>query len=259
MPVPQLVLLAIAAGLVLALLAVRRVLQAEVPEDLHIVRAADDKTEMDDRGAVRSIQTAEVVLDAQIIDELWTPRSLERLARTYWRFLNRATLGAIRVYYEPEGRYVCLFTRRLPLLTFQAPEYEMDHERGLVRWRIARGLLVARPGREGDGYLEIDVQRKPSDQAGCINVRVEIEVANFYPVIASGISSWLYQQTQSRIHVVVGQSFLRSLARLDLEESVVGRFATVDEVPDPSEPMPTDRDHAPSDAETPEPTGPRGD
>ena len=37
----------------------------------------------------------------------------------------------------------------------------MDASRGVVRWRIASGMLVARRGREGDGYLEIDVQRGP--------------------------------------------------------------------------------------------------
>ena len=251
MPVAPLLLLALAAAAVAAGLTLRRVLNAEVPEDLHIVRAADDHTEIDDRGAVRSIQSAEVVLDAAVIDELWTPRSLERLARTYWRFLIRATLGIVRIYYEEDARYVCVLFRWIPILTFRAPEYEMDDRRGVVRWRIERGLLVARPGREGDGYLEIDVERTPGQQEGCVNVRVEVEIANFYPVIASSISSWLYQQTQSRIHVVVCQAFLRSLARLDLEESVVGRFATVDEVPDPSQPMPLARAQAPTDAETP--------
>jgi hypothetical protein len=250
MPLPLLLLLVLAAGAVAAFAALRKVLNAPVPEDLHIVKAADDHTEIDERGAVRSIQSAEVVLQDEVIDELWSPRSLERLARTYWRFLIRATLGIVRIYYEEDARYVCVLFRWIPILTFQAPEYEMDDRRGVVRWRIQKGLLVARPGREGDGYLEIDVERKPGDRAGCSNVRVEVEIANFYPVIASGISRWLYTNTQSRIHVIVCQAFLRSLARLDLEESVVGRFATVDEVPDPSQPKPSDRARAPVEGET---------
>ena len=36
---------------------------------------------------------------------------------------------------------------------------------------------------------------------------------------------WVYTVTQARIHVMVTHGFLRSLARLDLEESAVGRFA----------------------------------
>ena len=88
------------------------------------------------------------------------------------------------------------------LLSFQAPEYEMDAERGIVRWRI-EGILVSRAGRGGNGYLEIDVRRIPGEREGRAGVHVEVEVANFYPAIASGISRWVYANTQSRIHVIV--------------------------------------------------------
>ena len=54
-------------------------------------------------------------------------------------------------------------------------------------------------------------------------------MANFYPAIAFRIGRWVYANTQSRIHVIVTHAFLRSLARLDLAESVVGRFADLDE------------------------------
>jgi hypothetical protein len=66
-------------------------------------------------------------------------------------------------------------------------------------------------------------------------VHVEVEVANFYPSLARAIARWFYSATQSRIHVVATHGFLRSLARLDLAESVVGRWApeSVDEVSDP--------------------------
>jgi hypothetical protein len=36
----------------------------------------------------------------------------------------------------------------------------------------------------------------------------------------------VYNATQSRIHVIVTYGFLRSLARLDLAESKVGRLAS---------------------------------
>jgi hypothetical protein len=207
-----------------------------------VLRRADDSTSMDQRtGAVRSVQSAEVILPTDRIDSLWSPLYLERLARTYWRFLSRATLGLIRVYYSDRERAVCLLSRRLPLLTFHAPEYEMDASRGVVRWRIASGVLVARRGREGDGYLEIDVQRRAGDTPGQAIVHVEVEVANFFPAIASTIGRWFYTHTQSRIHVLVTHGFLRSLARLDLAQSKVGRFATVDQVPDPRAPLPRDR------------------
>jgi hypothetical protein len=218
-----------------------------VPDWMRVLRDADDSTAMDRRtGAVRSVQSAEVVLPADRIDALWSPLYLERLARTYWRFLSRATLGFVRVFYTDRERVVCLLVPRFKLLTFQAPEYEMDDRRGVVRWRIERGVLVARRGRGGDGYLEIDVQRRPADQPGMANVHVEVEVANFYPAIASGIGRWFYTVTQSRVHVLVTHGFLRSLARLDLAPSKVGRFATVDQVPDPRLPPPGERRGVPA-------------
>jgi hypothetical protein len=233
---------AIAAVAVGLYVAARKLLLARVPDWMRVLREADDSTSMDaETGAVRSVQSAEVVLPADRIESLWSPLYLERLARTYWRFLSRATLGLVRVRYTDRERAVCLISRRLPLLTFHAPEYEMDRSRGVVRWRIARGVLVARRGRQGDGYLEIDVQRRPADTPDSTIVHVEVEVANFFPAIASTIGRWFYANTQSRIHVLVTHGFLRSLARLDLAQSKVGRFATVDQVPDPRLPPPRER------------------
>ena len=176
-------------------------------------------------GAVRSTQRADLSLSPQELNAIWSPMHLERLARTYWRFLSRVTLGLIKVRYRADGRAIVLLFSPLRLLSFKAPEYEMNAERGLVRWRIERGLLVARRGRDGGGYLQIEIRRGPTVASDKGTLHVEVEVANFYPSIASGISLWLYNVTQSRIHVIVTSAFLRSLARLDLAESRVGRFA----------------------------------
>ena len=111
---------------------------------------------------MRSVQTGELTLPAEALEQLWSPMQLERLARTYWRFLSRCTLGLIRVDYGEAQRTVVLLRRPLRLLRFKAPEYAMDAERGIVRWRIEDGLLVQRRGHHGDGYLQIDVQRLPS-------------------------------------------------------------------------------------------------
>jgi hypothetical protein len=184
-----------------------------------------EHTTMDDRGAVRSIQAADISMPESAVEEIWTPMHLERLARTYWRYLSRVTLGLIRVDYTPTERMVVLMFRPFVLLRFHAPEYAFDTDRGVVRWRIRNGILVASEGHEGDGYLEIDVRRLPSDRPGRAKVHVEVEVASFYPAIALRIARWFYAQTQSRIHVFVTHGFLRSLAKLELEESAVGRFA----------------------------------
>jgi hypothetical protein len=183
-------------------------------------------TSLDDStGAVRSVQTAEVFLATDALEQIWSPEYLERLARTYWRFLSRVTLGLIHVSYSEHERSIVLLFRPLKLLIFHAPEYEMDALRGLVRWRIARGLLVARRGRDGGGYLQIEVCRRSGEDAPHARLHVEVEVANFYPSIASGLSRKVYNATQSRIHVIITRGFLRSLRRLDLAESRVGRLA----------------------------------
>jgi hypothetical protein len=85
------------------------------------------------------------------------------------------------------------------------------------------------------------VQCRPAGSPGSVIVHVEVEVANFFPAIASTVGRWFYTHTQSRMHVLVTHGFLRSLARLDLAESKVGRFATVDQVPDPRLPPPEER------------------
>ena len=229
--------IAAVAALALAWFAgIRRVLHRE-----RIARAVlvsrEDHTTMDEQGAVRSVQAAELTLPVTALDEIWSPMHLERLARTYWRFLSRCTLGLVRVEYEEDERSVVLLTRPFVLLRFHAPEYWMDATRGIVRWRIARGLLVSRAGHDGDGYLQIEITRCAQVDRETARAHVEVEVANFYPALASAVARWFYSATQSQIHVIMTHGFLRSLAKLELAESVVGRYATpadVDAVPDPS-------------------------
>ena len=188
----------------------------------------DDYTVMDKAGAVRSIQGASVTMPEGDLEALWTPLYLERLARTYWKYLSRVSLGLIRVRYTDDERAVVLLGRPLVLLRFHAPDYEMSAQRGIVRWRIRDGILVASEGHEGDGYLEIEVRRHPQAAPGRATLHVEVEIASFYPAIAFRIARWVYANTQSRIHVLVTHGFLRSLANLELEKSVIGRFAPHD-------------------------------
>jgi hypothetical protein len=218
------VLLAVAAVLAVLVAVVVRRLGGPAKLAGVAVRDPTDDTRIDERGAVRSVQGADIVLSDALFAELWTTETLERLARTYWSYLTYVTLGLIRVYYTEGERYVCLLFRPFKLLTFQAPEYETDQERGVVRWRIDKGLLVAARGRGGDGFLEIDVRRLDCDEPGRQRINVEVEIANFYPQIASRLGRWLYTNTQSRIHVLVTHGFLRRLARRDLDESVTGKY-----------------------------------
>jgi hypothetical protein len=194
--------------------------------------------------SVTSKQTAEVTLPCSELDRIWTPEYLERLARTYWRFMTRVSLGVLRVLYTPDSREVVVLTRPFVLLRFRRPEYEIDPDGGSVTWRIERGLLVAPAGR-GKGFLRIS-GRRPSGSVGSggdVTVTVSSEVASFYPMIAeigpnapnrwfSRVGLAIYRVTQLRLHVIVTHAFLRSLARMDLEPSVVGALRP----PEPEEP-----------------------
>jgi len=182
-------------------------------------------------GAVRSVQSVELGVSPEDLERLWSPTNLENLGRTYWRFLSKVTLGVIRVIYGQHSRSVVFLTKPFTLLRFEPPEYVLEPEHGKIVWRIRDGLLVARNGR-GSGYLALDVRREaPSAQAnGQAKLRIEVEVANFYPAIAVGFSMPVYEATQSSIHVLVTQAFLRSLATLQLEESKVGQLAALEQL-----------------------------
>ena len=181
-----------------------------------------DSTVIAADGAVRSTQLARLTLPQSELQRLWTPASLENLGRTYWRFLTRVTLGLIRVVYTEHDRSVVLLMRPLTLLRFDAPEYELQSDRGKISWRIRDGLLVARSGG-GCGGLSLQVSCLHPDTDPAV-LLIEVEVANFYPAIASGLSTAVYEATQAFVHVLVTHAFLRSLATLELAESKVGRL-----------------------------------
>jgi hypothetical protein len=175
---------------------------------------------------VTTRQCARVTLPKAELDRVWSPEYLERLARTYWAYLSKVSLGLLRVVYTAEGREVVLLGRPLRLLTFHKPEYDTAPDRGEVTWRIKRGVLVAPRGRD-HGFLRLAVRREPGERSHEVVAHVSSEVANFYPLIAgwgwfSEFGRWLYRVTQLRIHIVVTHGFLRSLANLELVPSKVG-------------------------------------
>ena len=216
-----------------------------------VLHEPTDETSVDpETGGVTSTQAAEIDLPTQELDGRWNAENLERVARTYWSTMRRFTLGLIHVEYTEGARYVVLIHPRLRLLTFKTPEYEMDRCRGIVRWRIDRGLLVSQQGRDGEGYLEIDIQRTDGVGDGRSRLRVAVEVANYYPAL-SGISRRIYVQTQSRIHVLACNYFLRRLVRRDLDTSRIGRFALPNHAGETRDPVPA--------RQRPEGTGPVDD
>ena len=179
-------------------------------------------------GPVTSKQEAEITLPRNELERIWNPEYLERLARTYWRWLSKISLGLLRIVYAPDSRRIVFLTPPFTLLRFKAPEYETEPNCGTVTWRIERGLLVAPPGR-GNGWLRIKVTRPDDAEGEEITARVSSEVANFYPALGgwgwfARIGARIYRYTQLKIHVIITNGFLRSLARLDLVPSKVGQL-----------------------------------
>ena len=206
-----------------------------IEEPLARVEILDEhKAPVHPDGPVGSAQEADATLPADVLESMWRPSYLERLAKAYWRYLTRISLGLLRVIYEPNARSIVLVHPRLTLLRFRRPQYDVGPGFGQVTWPIERGLLVSSPGR---GHLRISVrrlERAAGDDPGCERVRVRSEVQNFYPFLRG--SGWfarfgahLYATTQLRIHVIVSHGFLRSLAKLDLPESSVGALLEAEE------------------------------
>jgi len=218
------VAIAVIIAAFLAWLVVRHLWRERLPARSLIVSPRKSTVVAGD-GTVKSVQSARLSLSRADLDRLWSAVNLENLARTYWRFLSRVTLGLIRVKYGENERSVVLLGRPLTLLRFDAPQYELEALHGKVTWRIRDGLLVARAGR-GSGWLSLDVRRNPPPPAetDITELAIEVEVSNFYPAIAAGFSTPVYEATQAFVHVLVTHAFLRSLATLELEESKVRRF-----------------------------------
>jgi hypothetical protein len=176
-------------------------------------------------GPIGCAQSALITVDDRIFEQIWTPSTLELLARSYWRFLTRRSFGMVRTSYREGARKVAV--AGVPLLRFRSPEFETGADFGSVSWPIDRGLLVAPAGR-GEGYLKIEVRHSADRQTrpGTESITVTSEVVNFYPWIrGSGwfarLGTWLYSQTQLRVHIWLTRGFLRSLR--DLPDEVIVR------------------------------------
>jgi hypothetical protein len=161
-------------------------------------------------GAVESVQEAELRLDGPV-SQIVSQSFLEWAARTYWRLITRFTFGLIRVVAEGGDQCVVLVGRPLVLLRFHPPEYLVSEGEGSVTWRIRRGILVSREGRDS-GSLRLTVSA--TDRA---RVHVSMEVQNFYPWLRgtgpfARVGVWIYAQTQQRIHRAVTRAFLERLA-----------------------------------------------
>lgn len=175
-------------------------------------------------GGITCEQEAVVTVDRETFREIWTPSTLELLARAYWSYIQKRTLGAIRIASNGDAQTVVLFGR-IPLLRFRPAVFSTADNLASVEWPIEKGLLVARDGRER-GFLKISAEREPGGDEAMPKLKVSSAVSNFYPWIRGGgrfarIGTWIYSQTQLRIHIAVTKGFLRSLD--ELPDEVVRR------------------------------------
>ena len=177
---------------------------------------------MDRSGAVRSIQAANVDMPEDELDKLWSAQSLERLARTYWWYLSRVTLGLVRVHYRDDERAVVFLMRPFVLLRFHPPEYDLSADRGVVKLAHPRRAARRPQGRR------LPRDRRPPLRRPSTRATAACTSRSRSPTSTRALArpfKWFYVNTQSRIHVIVTHGFLKRLARLELEESAVGRFA----------------------------------
>lgn len=175
------------------------------------------RTGLASTGGVTCEQEALVTVDPETLKGIWTPSTLELLARIYWRYIERRTGGLIKVRYAPDSQTVALFGR-FPLLRFSPPAFTTGSEEASVQWPIERGLLVARDGRD-QGFLRIAVKRQDRSDSDAPTLSVTSTVSNFYPWIRgtgrfARFGTWLYSQTQLRVHIAVTRGFLASLESL---------------------------------------------
>lgn len=232
MPFALIIALVLLVTLPASLLVVRSRLARKVRTDRSHIGHFVNRTGVDrGDGSVYSIQSASITTPTERLDASWTPEHLERLASLYWLYMEKTSLGLIRVFTDERGRYVCFVSRRLPLLGFREPEFVVGDGVATVRWPIDRGFLISRKGR-GRGTLELEVRRvdgvgDEADGTPMSDARLQLEVSGFYPTLSSGLAHLVYAQTQSRYHVLLAYGFIHSLASADLDRAGVGRFGRV--------------------------------
>lgn len=151
-------------------------------------------------GAVESEQRIE--LDAPVV--AFTEEGARALGRAYWAEVERSTLGLVRRAARP-GLRLCLFGRGPALLELGEPDVLASP--GLVRCRyaITGGLLVRRP--QGDITFV---------QAAGDRLELSSTIRDFLPALGArqGEPHWtgaLYDQVQSRVHVLISRRFFAGL------------------------------------------------
>ena len=205
------------------LLAPERRLTMTQPSRHVSIRKPEERVRVGTSGAVGSIQEAEITVDRNLLDGIWTADNLELIARGYWAFLRRISLGIIRVEYArriTEGDRL----RQDPAAPLRRPR--LRGRGGLPARSNGRSTAACssrgrrpwqgRPARLGHP-LRPRRRRRRGRRGSSSRCRLiaKVEVENFYPGLRgrgrfARLGAWIYAQTQLRIHVFVCNGYLRT-------------------------------------------------
>ncbi len=133
------------------------------------------------------------------------------LLNLYLDFVERCTLGIIRVARSADSVEFRLAGRGAALLSFAAPLHEKGADTEKTALRISGGLLV-QPLECDRGQLEFMVERSAA------GTRLSLQLADFCPLLLGSrrpslLRKWLYRLTQAYIHKAVTIRFLRMVYR----------------------------------------------
>jgi hypothetical protein len=152
-------------------------------------------------GVVRSAQTLAT-------PEFWGPcdgAAVRSAGRRYWLFLRRFGRGLLRVDERADGSVAIYALGFLLLLVFEPPTV-IDGGPGVaLRFPIGHGLAV-HPRRRGRGYLQMGVE------PGQVSLTVDGYTPGLF--VLGGLGRWLYDMTQSGLHVRIARGYLAELARI---------------------------------------------
>lgn len=154
------------------------------------------------RGAVESRQQVE--LAAPVVD--FTEQGARSLGRAYWAEVERSTLGLVRQAARRPGVQLCVLGRGPALLSFGEAEVTASSSLVRCRYAITGGVLAQRP--QGD----ISFTQARGDR-----LELSSTIRDFLPTLAArqGEPHWtgaLYDQLQSRLHVLISRRFFARLA-----------------------------------------------
>jgi hypothetical protein len=181
------------------------------------VRSQREETLLEPGQAVRSLQSAELVVPADALEQCWSDAGVSCLARNYWLPLARRTLHLLRLIRSARGARLVLGVAPFALIRFGSPRTMLGREVAEVSWPITGGPLVS-SATASRGTLRITARREDLAVSGETALTVTVLVEGFQPRLRGTghlprIRTALYRNTQLRIHAWQSRAFFSALSR----------------------------------------------